>query len=98
MKIRDFLLKLGIKPHPVYDDYLDYIKAQECKIRNFGLKKGQMYEHYKNKHLYTPIETALRESDKEPMVIYRCLESGATWVRPVSEFVEKFSEVVDDRS
>jgi hypothetical protein len=46
------------------------------------------HQHYKG-GLYRVITTALREADLVPMVVYES-EDGPVFVRPMSEFSEKF--------
>jgi hypothetical protein len=49
-----------------------------------------VYRHYKGQD-YLVLSLALRESDREEMVVYSGQGKEQIWVRPVSEFQEKFT-------
>ncbi len=52
------------------------------------------YAHYRGGH-YCVLQIALDAETEAEMVIYRALEDGRTWVRPLAEFasdVEAFGE------
>lgn len=55
---------------------------------------GKIYRHYKG-GLYKVICLANLESNFEVMVVYISLDdvADAPWIRPLSEFREKFKEV-----
>jgi hypothetical protein len=60
-----------------------------------GLHPGKTYEHA-NGGRYVLIQVALREYDLEPLAIYASLEPehlgySITFVRPTSEFRERFT-------
>lgn len=46
------------------------------------------YLHNKTSGLYVVICEAKRESDQEPMIIYRKVGTDEKWVRPASEFFD----------
>ena len=56
------------------------------------------YKHYKGGE-YEVIAVGLQEATHEPMVVYRSLQdggdfpAGTIWIRPESEFVEKFEQI-----
>lgn len=69
----------------------------EKKLRN-GFEKvkvGEIYFHYKNPDNYYVIESiGFIESTETVSVIYRALYGkGIVWVRPLEEFLEKFTLV-----
>lgn len=53
---------------------------------------GCIYIHNSTKQKYELLNVALRESDKFPMAVYKNIETHQTWVRPLNEFAEKFTE------
>ncbi|HWA52413.1 MAG TPA: DUF1653 domain-containing protein [Patescibacteria group bacterium] len=65
---------------------------------NKGIKKvkvGGIYFHYKNPNHYYVIESVgFIESSEEVAVVYRALYGkGIVWVRPLEEFLQKFTIV-----
>lgn len=56
-----------------------------------GPLPASIWRHAKG-GLYTVVATALRESDLTPCVVYRNGD-GVHWVRPLSEWVERFKPV-----
>lgn len=48
----------------------------------------ELYVHVKSGVAYVAVCEALRESDQTPMMVYRCITTGKTWARPMSEFVD----------
>lgn len=54
---------------------------------------NQRYTHYKKGGLYVILCYAIRESDFVSMVVYKSVETLKVWVRPESEFLEKFLSV-----
>ncbi len=68
------------------------------KKLNHGFKKvkvGGIYFHYKNPDRYYIVESCcFIEASEVVAVIYRALYGkGIVWVRPLEEFVEKFTIV-----
>lgn len=57
-------------------------------------QKFAMYRHHKG-GLYQVINNALMEGTKEPVVVYKDHPGGYVWVRPLSEWWEKFTAVED---
>ncbi len=55
---------------------------------------SKIYKHLKRGTEYRIICFALRKSDKEKMVVYKHIYDSVIWVRPLTEFNEKFKEVV----
>lgn len=49
-----------------------------------------VYKHKKSGNLYVYICTAKYEATREDMVVYKSIEGNITWVRPATEFDEKF--------
>lgn len=60
------------------------------------MKMGQIYKHYKGGE-YVFLTEALRESDRENMVVYRCLDTNFTYVRPEEEFLSKFEKISEEK-
>jgi len=67
--------------------------------------QGEIYRHYKNKHLYQVIELGTLESTGEVCVIYKRVHDAGNndrWIRPYNEFnglvgdVRRFELVADD--
>lgn len=50
---------------------------------------GIQYQHYKG-GVYKVLMQAINEETSENMVIYSSLDDNTKWVRPISEFKEKF--------
>jgi|SRR5690606_24750597 len=48
------------------------------------------YRHKKSGGIYEVVAFAERESDQMPLVVYRSLDTLRTWVRPMTEWREKF--------
>lgn len=48
------------------------------------------YQHYKGGFYHLHYIDAAMESDGTPMAVYSCVKTGKVYVRPQSEFVEKF--------
>ncbi len=48
---------------------------------------GGYWKHYKGGQ-YVVVGSAIREADQQPQVIYRNLESGLTFCRPLAEWTE----------
>lgn len=59
---------------------------------NFMPQEGAVYKHYKG-GLYQVLMVVRREGDKEQMVVYQPSDGTIPWVRPLTEFAEKFSYV-----
>lgn len=57
--------------------------------------EGQIWQHYKGER-YEVVGTAFTEADCTEMVIYFLEPNGNWWVRPLSEFVTKFTLLVDN--
>ena len=55
------------------------------------MKLNQTFRHHKG-GIYTLLHIAQSERDGSEQAVYRG-EDGKIWVRPMSEFLEKFSEV-----
>lgn len=65
--------------------------AEEAKL-------GVTYKHKKSGRMYEVICNAVMEGDHTPVVVYRQLlqfsaEMKHPWVRPLSEFLEKFEDI-----
>jgi hypothetical protein len=56
---------------------------------------NHLYRHYKG-GIYTLLHIAQSESDGSEQAIYRGAD-GKIWVRPMCEFLEKFSEVKEQQ-
>jgi hypothetical protein len=55
---------------------------------------GAVYRHKKSGKHYIPKEVGMSETNLEPVVVYSPLtEAGAVWVRPFSEWQEKFEKL-----
>lgn len=50
-----------------------------------------LWKHLQSGKVYRFLGVCYRESDGEPMALY-CREKEFQWVRPLSEFMEKFEE------
>jgi hypothetical protein len=59
---------------------------------SFYPQSGAMYRHYKG-GLYQVLMVVRREGSAEQMVVYRPEDGSMPWVRPLSEFAEKFTYV-----
>lgn len=46
-----------------------------------------VYRHYKG-GLYSVFDTATHSETKETYVVYRSLQDGKTWIRPLAMFTE----------
>ena len=57
-----------------------------------GPLPGSLWVHAEG-GTYTVVCTAIREADLMPVVVYRDGE-GVTWVRPLTEFAERFKSAV----
>ncbi len=73
------------------------LKHMEAQIKpaepaRFYPQDGAVYRHHKG-GLYRVLMNVLRESDGEHMVVYQPQDETIPWVRPLSEFGEKFSYV-----
>ena len=56
--------------------------------------EGKSFQtHIKSGKLYQIVCYALLEATGEEVVVYEGIETGSVWVRPLSEFKEKFVEV-----
>jgi hypothetical protein len=57
---------------------------------------GQLFEHIVTRRIYRFVCLASRESDEECMVVY-APDNGVSinWVRPLSEFKERFKPYQD---
>jgi hypothetical protein len=49
-----------------------------------NIKKGK-WKHFKG-GVYESVDVAFNSEDLSPMVLYRSLETGKLWVRPIKEF------------
>ncbi len=49
-------------------------------------KEGEVWQHYKGGQ-YIIVCIALREEDKESLVVYKSINGNLTWVRPLVEFI-----------
>jgi len=59
------------------EDSLNYqVSIKKCK-----------WKHYKG-GLYETVEVVFDSRDAMPLVLYRSLENGQLWVRPIKEFFE----------
>jgi len=58
-------------------------------------QSADYWHHTKSGGVYAIVTLALRESDGEPMVIYRRKKSATTWVRPAKEFFDGRFEPID---
>lgn len=58
-----------------------------------SIEKDRVYEHIKTGGRYRVQQTARMEKDGFPVVVYESLETGDVWVRPTTEFAEKFREL-----
>lgn len=62
-----------------------------------GIRIGQIYQHYKTHGEYKVLHLATLQAREEsgldmaPVVVYRALVDGSTWVRPVDYFLEALS-------
>ena len=52
--------------------------------------QGRIYIHQKSGGHYSVVANAFMESDETPVVCYVSMETEDFWVRPLSEFAEKF--------
>lgn len=48
--------------------------------------RGTIWKHSKTGGYYAVVELCHREKDGAPMVVYRNVEDGRTWVRPLDEW------------
>lgn len=46
------------------------------------------WRHERTGGVYATLMTAERESDHEPMLVYRSVDDGTVWVRPAEEFFD----------
>ena len=54
-------------------------------------EENQLARHLGSGALYKVLQpNVLLESDKTPMVVYRCQFDGVIWTRPLNEFMLKF--------
>lgn len=67
-----------------FDRLMDNMKARDKAIR---VPTPGDYTHYKGGK-YTVIGVALNEADLTKVVIYKSLEDGQLWSRPVTSFME----------
>lgn len=59
---------------------------------NFMPQEGAVYQHYKG-DLYRVLMVVRREGSAEQMVVYQPQDGTIPWVRPLTEFAEKFSYI-----
>lgn len=57
------------------------------------IKRGQIFEHYKNHRLYKVNDFAINEKDGKEMVVYEDIESHGNFVRPLEEFTAQVDGV-----
>lgn len=55
-------------------------------------KPWSEWKHYKGEY-YCLVTVAINESTQEVMAVYRNLKSGIQFVRPMSEFLDKFTRL-----
>lgn len=68
-------------------------------VKTTELKWG-IYRHYKGK-LYCVMSVAKNSETLEDYVVYECLydnELAMQWIRPVTEFLEKFEYIGDKKA
>jgi hypothetical protein len=77
------------------------IAAHKARRENANVNKqvnqpieGQRWRH-RSGHVYTIVCIAMFESDCTDAVVYRNVDTGYTWVRTLSEFLERFTLVGD---
>ena len=49
---------------------------------------GSLFRHKKTGGVYRPLMVCELESDLTEMVVYKNIDTGRVWVRPVSEFYD----------
>lgn len=72
------------------------LSATLAALGDSGIWPTQRYRHYRG-GVYEVIGAAILEATLEPAVVYRSLETGISWVRPLADFagtVEVGGEVV----
>ncbi len=64
------------------------------KRPNLTFTNDQLAQHIKSAGIYKVLEIdAKREDDGTHVVVYRRQSTGEIWVRPYSEFVDKFTNI-----
>jgi hypothetical protein len=48
---------------------------------------GERWRHYKGGR-YEIVALALKEDNLEPMIVYRSIDHGTTWIRSIGNFIE----------
>jgi hypothetical protein len=57
--------------------------------------EGQRWRHTSSGHVYTIVCIALFLDDITDVVVYRNVETGYVWARPLGAFLERFTLVED---
>ena len=66
------------------------VLTTECKDSR-TVKAGDLFYHFKG-GLYTVIEVAKHTETGEKLVVYRSVENGTVWARPMSMFLSKIDK------
>lgn len=70
---------------------------QAAWFHSQGYAKQEIYRHKKTGGIYGVVCNATRESNGELLAVYRNVETGEHWVRPVSEFSDGRFELVSSK-
>lgn len=69
---------------------MEIVLTTECKDSR-TVRSGDLFYHFKGS-LYTVIEVATQTETGEKLVVYRSLENGTVWARPMSMFLSEIDK------
>ena len=69
---------------------MEIVLTTECKDSR-TVNSGDLFYHFKG-GLYTVVEVATQTETGEKLVVYRSLENGTVWARPMSMFLSKIDK------
>ena len=69
---------------------MEIVLTTECKDSR-TVKAGDLFYHFKG-GLYTVIEVSTHTETGEKLVVYRSLENGTVWARPMGMFLSKIDK------
>lgn len=69
---------------------MEIVLTTECKDSR-TVNSGDLFYHFKG-GLYTVIEVAKQTETGEKLVVYRSVENGTVWARPMSMFLSEIDK------
>lgn len=69
---------------------MEIVLTTECKDSR-TVNSGDLFYHFKG-GLYTVIEVATQTETGEKLVVYRSVENGTVWARPMSMFLSEIDK------